>query len=250
MKVSIVMAYFNRKHQIQNTLGQFERDYWQKYNFEVIIIDDCSKKEERLFDILKNYSFPIVYKVLSEKEKGNRINSCIPYNIGIQRVQGNIVLLQNPECYHLGDILNHFINNLREGQYFSYSCFTGNNTEISNEIIRKNGIDEDIMSRNYKIKKFNWYNHPLEKPSGYHFCNAIYKLDLDKVGHFDERLKDGYAFEDDMFLHAVKQKLNVQIIPPNPFVLHQYHETDKNMIQNKKLRKMWMRNKKIYLESI
>ncbi len=40
------MAYYNRKQQLLLTLNQFERLYANKYNFEVIIVDDCSEEKE------------------------------------------------------------------------------------------------------------------------------------------------------------------------------------------------------------
>ena len=39
---SIVMAYYNRKVQLLETLRGFEKQYHTKYTFEVIIVDDNS----------------------------------------------------------------------------------------------------------------------------------------------------------------------------------------------------------------
>ena len=107
------------------------------------------------------------------------------------------------------------------------------------------------MQENTRIKSFSWYNHPIQRPSGYHFCSAIQKNILNEVGGFDNRLQWGYAFEDDLFLHNVRQKAKLIIIPPEKgWVLHQYHETEKDRARNWKLQKLWKRNEAIFTKVV
>ena len=102
--------------------------YVGKYNFDVIIVDDNSNDKNRLEDEIKHFSFPINLIVITTEEKGNRINPCIAYNRGFAEATGDIIVIQNPECYHVGDILGHVQNNLAEQDYFSYSCFSANSS--------------------------------------------------------------------------------------------------------------------------
>jgi len=77
-KVSIVMGYYNRKTQTLNTLKDFEK-YSDKYNFEVIIVDDASNKENELDNIIKNYNIDIKLLKITTEEKESRMLSCWRY---------------------------------------------------------------------------------------------------------------------------------------------------------------------------
>lgn len=268
-KISIVMTYYNRKKQTLETLKGFQSMYGVKYNFEVVIVDDNSNDEHRLEEDIKQFTFPINLIVINAEEKGERINPCIAYNRGFKEAKGEIIIIQNPECYHVGDILKHTLENLNEQDYYSYSCFTANCPEITQEMINSENVFELIKSQEFLDKnvtdtstQMNWYNHPTDTAHGgrntaYHFCNAIYKSKLDLIGGFDKRFADGYCFDDDQLLLAVKYnlKLDIKIIEPKKcFVIHQYHtrndssccekEDDNHIIKSK-----WLKNKEL-LEKI
>ena len=141
-KISIVMAYYNRKPQTLRTLDNFEKQYAGKFDFEVIIIDDNSNNENRLEDIIEKYNFPINLIVISKEEKGDRINPCVVYNKGFLQSTGEFIIIQNPECYHVGNILKHMIDNLKEQDYFSYSCFAPSSFELTDKLLNSNNIVE------------------------------------------------------------------------------------------------------------
>ena len=262
-KVSIVMTYLDRKTQIMRTLEAFEKMYAGKYHFEVVIVDDNSIEEEKLHEVIKQFSFPIRLIVVSATEKGNRINPCIAYNIGFANANGEIIIIQNAECYHVGNLLEHAIENLGEEDYFAYSCFTANSIEIGNELmdldfpkIKMLLQDSAFLEKNYALENINWYNHDTEegRQTFYHFCSAIHKKKLDIIGGFDPRFADGYCFDDDAFVLAIRYqlKLNMKNISTEScFVISQYHErnaslncVDKDL--NDPVRIKWERNKKLY----
>jgi hypothetical protein len=61
-------------------------------DYEIIIVDDCSKEEERvecLVNEFKNIKFNIIRL---EKNKRWYCNPCIPYNIGFRQIKGEIVI--------------------------------------------------------------------------------------------------------------------------------------------------------------
>ena len=261
--ISIVMAYYNRKPQTIETLNGFERMYAGKYNFEVIIVDDNSNDENRLEEAIKLFSFPINLIVISEEEKGDRINPCTAYNKGFKQAKGDIIIIQNPECYHVGDILKDIILNLTEQDYFSYSCYTANNFEITNKLITSSEPykliqNKDFDDNNFKLIGLSWYNHPtiLGRNVGYHFCSAIHKSKLELIGGFDESFSNGYCFDDDELLLSIKYnlQLDIKIIhPDNGFVIHQYHtRNDSFNIEleddNHPIKKKWVKNKKLFEE--
>jgi len=229
------MSYFNnRKEQTINTLNSFKELYHPLekpyYIFEVIIVDDNSDPEFKLYDILDNYPFIIKYIEISKEEKGNRINPCLAYNKGFENADGDIIIIQNPECMHVGDIILFLVNNIKENDYYSFSCFSTNSISSNKKLIESNNKFEKINDNNFLdrniMNHYNWYNHPIYRPVSYHFCSAIYKEKLKLLGGFDPSYSEGYCYDDDEFLFRIKYdlKLNVINIPPdNVFVIHQYH---------------------------
>jgi GT2 family glycosyltransferase len=234
--VSIVMAYFNRKPQTLETLNGFERTYSGKYNFEVIIVDDDSNEENRLEEDIKQFSFPIKLIVISKEEKMGRINSCIPYNKGFKAAKGEVIIIQNPECLHIGNLLEYIKLNFKYDSYLSFPCYNSNNYDVNNfikqniEIININNIEELTKSFNQDINIANfpiWYQHPTIWNKNLHFCTAIDADYLHILGGFDESYKFGVCFEDDSFIFNIKEILKLDIIcidlKDNVGVLHQYH---------------------------
>ena len=112
-KISIVMACYNRKSQTLETLKGFEQMYAGKYNFEVIIVDDNSNDENRLEEDIKQFSFPIKLIMITAEEKETRINPCSAYNKGFTEATGEIVIVQNSDCVHIKDVLNHILYNFK-----------------------------------------------------------------------------------------------------------------------------------------
>ena len=219
--ISIVSAYFNRKPLLINTLESLMKS--EIKDFEFILVDDCSDEEHRVEDLCEYYSFLKVIRI--ENYQKWYKNPCVPFNIGFKQAKGDIIIIQNPECYHYDDILKHVTSNLKKDNYFSYSCYSLSreknnivNFFTENDIINRS-VSEDIVGDE------GWYNHSLFRPVGYHFCSAIYKNQLDEIGGFDERYAYGISWDDNEILERIKRKgLNVTIVD-NKKVLHQWHET-------------------------
>ena len=173
-EISIVMCYYNRKSQTIKTLKSFEKMYSHKYNFEVIIVDDCSNLVNKLDEDIKQFNFPINLIVIDSEEKKDRINHCIAYNRGFNEAIGEIIIIQNSECVHKQDILNHTFNNL------DVSCITYNDFEVD-----------------YTI--------------GLNYCISINKKHIELVGGFDERLKNGIGYSFELLYLSIKYNLKINI---------------------------------------
>lgn len=180
VKFSIVMSYFNRKIQIIRTLDKIKETYYNKYDFEVIIIDDNSNEDQILTEILSNYPYYINYIYISKEEKGDRINPCNAYNKGFDASTGEIVIIQNPECYHVGDILKYINDNMKENDYYSFSCYNTNGEEFTKELIESSNIiakihDPDFNRRN--LQGFaTWFNHPTLNQQDFIFVLQFLKV--------------------------------------------------------------------------
>lgn len=248
MKISIVTAYYNRKKLFENTLSSIvSQSPDPSMELEVIAVDDGSDEEERLEDLTEQYPFLKVIRL--EKADKWYFNSCIPFNIGFREAKGDIVILQNPECLHYGDVLKYTQKHINDSNYISFSCFSLGieSTDNLHTLLESPEKLQKLMTDNnvgYIGDGLDcWYNHSVTNPKGYHFCAAITKKNLYDLGGFDERFARGIAFDDNEFLHRIKLKgLQIEIID-QPIVLHQNHyqkisyTTDKNLLDDETYQK-------------
>lgn len=217
MKIIIVMTYFNRPFQLERTLESFKLS--KHNNFEVVVMDDDSDEDIQL----KEYPFKV--EVLKVKKNG-WMNGVPAYNIGFNYAlshKPDVIIIQNAECYHYGDVIS-YAEKVTSTNYLAFSCFSLNreNTFIDHNI-------PALMEQNARVVTFDgdigWYNHPVYRNAGYHFCSAITAENLVKINGFDERLSMGIAYEDNCLLHQIKcLGLRLDILgPENPFAVHQWH---------------------------
>jgi nucleoside-diphosphate-sugar epimerase/GT2 family glycosyltransferase len=223
--ISIVSAYHNRRDLLIQTLKSLELSRIK--NFEFIIVDDCSENEHRVEDLCQKYNFLKVIRI--EPHQKWWVNPCVPFNMGFNEASGDIVIIQNPECFHFCDIMDYVQKNLKENDYFSFACFSLDriNTENLNETIKKEFIINRTVPENELIEDGydGWYNHSVYRPVGYHFCSAITKKNLDELGGFDERYAHGICYDDNEFLLRIKRKGLDFLIVDDEFVIHQWHKT-------------------------
>lgn len=207
-KISIVTAFYNRQALLDKTLESIHKSSVQ--NYELIIVDDASA-EPLVCDEAK------IIRV-DKKDKWYTC-SAVAFNRGFREATGDIVIIQNPECYHVGDILKYVRDNIKNNQYYSFACYAINKDETS---MFQDGIMPIIQNKRFEDGN-GWYNHSEYRPVGYHFCSAIMRRDLDKIGGFDERYSRGVAFDDDDFIRYIQTVgMDVKIIN-TPYVIHQFH---------------------------
>lgn len=240
MKISIVTSYYNRRQQLINTLKTISNSK-QVDNVEMIVVNDCSSDEHLIDDLPEQFPFLRIINM----DKTNRWynNPCVPFNVAIKAATGDIIVIQNPECLHVGDILNDIVNKLTSKNYLTYAVYsttkeiTGylNDLPYDNEYI--NHMITSQLQPMVDIKYVSegqacWYNHSQYRPAGYHFVAAITKENMNDLNGFDERYSNGIGFDDDEFLFRVKLKgLNVEI-HDEPFAVHQWHYSENNFFAN------------------
>jgi len=210
MKITILMTYLNRPESLQWTLKSFLK--YDPKDFDVLIIDDNSIEDIKLPDL------PYKVRIIKfTNEPWMHIYTCV-LNMGFLYTLDNnpdIIIMQHSECYHKEDILG-YAKKITDSQYISFGCYSlgKDETPESYEMINRPCTMDGQRS---------WYNHPTIRPVGYNFCSAITAKNLIKLNGFDERFKDGCAFEDNYFLHQI-DVLGLKVdITADPFVLHQYH---------------------------
>jgi glycosyltransferase involved in cell wall biosynthesis len=235
MKFSIVMAYYNRKQLLLNTLYSISLSTIPKSDYEVIIVDDASSDEHKLTDIENIYGLQIkVYRI--ELVDKWWVNPCVPYNLGFKYSSGDYVVIQNPECLHFGDMLLYFNAYMNRNTYLSASCYSINQ-QMANSI---SAVPKDTEYFKHIGKIINpitndkilstgglgFYNHPVHRPLHFHFTSCINRQELYDLGGFDMRYANGIGYDDDEFVVRLRRKwMDMTILPPSPLTLHQYHYT-------------------------
>lgn len=243
--VSIVITYYDRIEQLRNTLRSF---YIHKYlNFEVIIVDDGSQKEPVSEKTFLNFDFQIT--VINMPLVKKYTNPCVPFNIGFKKAKGEIVVIQNAECLHMANILNHVRNNLTDNNYLAYSCYSlgrDKSLELNKNTSWNLGYIEGLVTNNTTALREGddaWYNHSMHKPCGYHFTSAITRKNLNKLSGFDERYADGIGYDDHEILTRIrKMGLTVDIID-EATVIHQWHY---NSLKAPRFQTLCARNELLY----
>lgn len=238
--ISIVMSYFNRKSQAEYTLRTIAQSSFK--NVEVVIVDDGSNPEHDLENIIKNFSYKIVLiKISGEYKKDKNYNNpAVPYNMGFGMINGNIVIIQNPECCHHKDILNYVNANLTSWDYFDFSCLALESDSATSDYRKTHKLGSRLDKRE------NWYNHPIFRPTHYHFVCAMYRERLNELAGFSDMLGFGFYYDDNEITGRIKGKLFVRTvhgIDNIPFSIHQWHhhftETNPNFerlrIKNERL---------------
>jgi len=211
MKISIVSSYYNRQTLLDKTIESIEKSAIK--DFELILVDDASD-----IPVVCDRADKIIY--VEKKDKWYTC-SCVAFNRGLRAATGDVIVIQNPECYHVGDILIYVKENIKPNVYLSFGCYAISQEET---IALHNGMMPVMHNRVFTGNDRNgWYNHTEHRPVAYHFCSAIMRKDLDRMGGFDERYARGVAFDDDDFIRRIKHRGMMVRIIDNPYVIHQYH---------------------------
>lgn len=215
--ISVVMGYYNRLGLLRRSLSSFN----SSVNHEIIIVDDFSAPEHSLDNIRAEFprlNIRVIKMALLMKKK-NYCNPCVPYNVGFQHASGDKIVIQNPECFHVGDVLGTVQEYLTDDIYINFNCYAG----TAEDSIRLDKREEVTRVNGPMGRSECWYNHSEFNPTGYHFCNAITRNSLKELNGFDERFSMGLEYDDNELVHRIK-KLGLRFNwVSDPYVIHQYH---------------------------
>lgn len=230
--ISIVMPYKNRIDQTLLTLKSIEKQRY--HNIEIIIYDDGSNEKHNLSPHLKDFSLDI--KIISDVVKKKTYTPSINYNICISEASGDIIVLQNPECFHWDNVLFNINEELNNYNYLTAECLSMPNFDYNEELklLFENNKTINSYKAQYveKIEKIyfekqksnlGWYNHHEHRKCNFHFLSAITRKNIDLLRGFDETYADNMWFDD----NEIRQRiyclgLDVKICE-NIFCIHQFH---------------------------
>lgn len=214
--ISIVMSYFNRLEQLRYTLKTISQS--QVKDLEIVIAEDFCDAGEKLDSIPSEFphlSFNII-RMCDKRSKKDYCNPCVPYNTALRACRGDVIIIQNPECCHMGDVLQYTLDNLTDSNYLSFHCYAATKAETR---VMRSGQTLPMFTE----KKSRWYNHTTERPYAYHFTTAITRKNLVQLNGFDERFAQGQDMDDVELIHRIRaMPLEIKFVA-EPWVVHQYH---------------------------
>ena len=252
MKVSIIMTIFNRRRQFLTTLRSIRLTQYPHDDFEVRVIDDGSDSDQKVGDLTGEFDFSIYLKEIRPSEKRWQEPIAL-INQEVRESEGEIVIYQNGECCHVGDVISYAVENTKKGRYIAFGCFNVTQ-ELSAKIDSLDRIDRQavldivgdppkIMGRAWMRGGTWWYNHSIHRPVGYYFCASFMKEDYLALGGIDERFQYGIHYADNEFLDRIRKKMELVFVD-DPFVIHQYHEPFLRSRDN--YRRLKFRNNRLY----
>ena len=260
-RVSIAMAYRDRKQQLVRTLRSIAASALA-HEVEVVVADDASRPEERLEDLVKGSPFPLRV-IRLEPEHRWWVNPCVPFNRAIAGCSSELLIVQNPECLHLGDVLADAAARVGSQDYVAYGCYSLDRpttealggTHDSGPVTDRAFVER--VRRQVPLRPratggdgdLGWYNHSQFRPVAYHFCSALLRSRMEALGGFDERFAEGVGFDDNELLARVR-RLGLQVaIVDEPCVLHQWHYSAGGfggLGDNARAHEAYLRNQALY----
>lgn len=227
------MAYYNRLDLLRHSLKTFASS--SVTDFEVVVVDDFSDPNHS--PIILKKEFPLInLKIINMAEIVSDkyyCNPCVPFNEGFRQSCGDMIIIQNPECCHYGDVLEYVVNNLTDDNYLCFNCFASSHKQLTE--LHEQGTIEVNNAQEINPGGNCWYVHSQHRPIAWHFTSAISRHNLKQLNGFDERLAFGRCSDDVEFLYRVNHlDLNIQFIE-SPFVIHQWHPRDAATIDDNRL---------------
>ena len=239
MKISFAMACYNRLEQLLHTLGTINNSAIKNgHDVEICLVDDASNEYNRL-DAQPGLNGSVAaYPRLSIKvlrinpeDKWWR-NPCIATNKALAMATGDIIFLQNPECYHVGDLITQAINTIelssRHGIYICFSTYAAN----PDYTLRLTNFEYGQVPPLVNTVPWNnpdevgWYQHPIYRNAQLNFCTAMDRTALDIMKGFDEEFAYGIGYDDNEFVHRL-HKNHIRVITPDEsigYAVHLWHQ--------------------------
>ncbi len=212
--VSIVIVTYNSEESIAKCLKSIYLNTTIVY--EIILIDNASKNDvEKFISNEFDYSFPITI-IQNEKNLGFSKAS----NQGMQKAQGDFVVLLNPDTVVLQgwaeQLINHFGDEVGAvGPISNYAAGFQNFKKHVKKDLQGNFTIEELSHQIFKANK----DKSIETKLLIGFCVMIRKEVIEKVGLLDEDL---FLGNDDLdYSLRVKESGYKLLIATDTFVYHE-----------------------------
>jgi hypothetical protein len=227
IKVSVVVIYDGGRDNLLSSLTSISHSSLATVT-EVIIVDNHTKPEDGIEDI--KYQFNFILDIIYGDQLYAR-----SLNFGINKSRGRVLVLQNSNIVHFGDILYDAYRTITNKNYLIYSVYQLNidTTYKVYSCINSPDFMNEIKGFVYPIKDkrvdprtvLGWIQHTHYTMDGTNEIRVITKDNVTELGGFDERKTDIVNFADNEFLHKVKTHKNLRVVlVDNPFALKQFRK--------------------------
>ncbi len=175
--ISVVMPYYERPKALEAFLIRALELYGSLLgHVEFIVVDDGSVHEpaRNVITYRQDFMRDIHVHCIELPKKRMSKNPCVPINVGVEKAEGDVIVLTNPEVIH------------REALLF--------NMEMDVLLNSRNYVCAAVLDSGGK-----WYQHSEHANHHLHFLTAMSREVWDCIGGFDEEYRDGYCFDDTDF---------------------------------------------------
>ena len=236
MKYSVIMPYYDRLAQLERTLISFGHHYHSRDDYEIIVVED-KKNTDGLNELLARFiHLPLRWFRMGICEENHTPSK--HYNEGAKIAHGQYLILTNPECLHLTDILGGCDRILAgEPEYVYIVCACRHVTRCS---MGPSGFDS------LSYREGSWYQHSRLRNKQLNFCSIIPAAFYRAIGGFDEEFGPGYAYADDDFRDRVKANATRLFVNDDLVVLHQEHRKFHSYVSGAEYRYRIDRNRQLY----
>lgn len=215
--ISIVMTACNRSIQTYFTIDTISKSIYK--NVQIILIDDSIND---FVSVEKLEQYDIHIELIHVKNKF-WLNPCVNYNIGFKHIKGGIVIIQNAEVCHIGDVLNYVGNNINDGEYHAFNVYALNSINENKLLYEMNNTSYDNHQKIIQIRG-TWYQHHIRRNTYFHFLVALRKKTLDKIGGFDIDYAYGNSWDDDaLVFRIIKNNIKLINVTNVGMGIHQWH---------------------------
>lgn len=171
---SIIIPVYNDAEDLKLVLDAIEEQDFPAENFEIFVVDNGSS--DNSVEVAKSYSF---VAVLLEHKNLNSPYSC--RNRGIERAQGDIIVLLDASCKPVKNWL-----------HFAQQCFEDNYVDILGGDVRFDFKENVTSAKIYDSLTNIRMQYSIEEKNVAKTANLFIKKDVfDKIGVFPEGLRSG-----------------------------------------------------------
>lgn len=173
-------------------------------DYEVIVVDDGT--DDQTYRFCENFAAAMngrasVRYIKNVREPGSHYsNPAIPNNIGIKAAEGDVLIIQNAECMHQGEVIE----------------------ELTRDVNDFNCIFPSVEALTVTNGHSDWYIHSKHSRRPFFFCGSIRRKTLIDLGGFDEDYLfygwDDNDMADRLALNGIEYEFRDDII-----VKHQWH---------------------------
>jgi len=216
MRYSFLIPYYNRES-LRLTLTSFLHFYKERKDFEIIIIEERKnvlneeyhRKLRDTIDAFKNF-----FSIKHLEYDKETYNPAPLYNLGEKNSIGQFLILTNPECFHMTDILHGFDEEIYKNPNAYIICGCQN--------VSYSGSPYDQFINFNNFTPIEWYQHTTHSDRQLHFCSCIAKMHYQRIGGFDEEYAKGMAYDDNDLINTIKA-FEIPIVTKDELLIYHIH---------------------------